>query len=84
MTPAGLCGYGPGSALWFWGIGNDEYLQRADLWPLNPQGDLLAALMIETTEGLKNVNETAAVPGVGMLFPGNAADLSMSSGIPFN
>jgi 4-hydroxy-2-oxoheptanedioate aldolase len=84
MTPAGLRGYGPGSALWFWGIGNDEYLQRADLWPLNPQGDLLAAMMIETTEGLKNVNEIAAVPGVGMLFPGNATDLSMSLGIPFN
>ena len=84
MEPAGLRGYGPGNALWFWGIGNDEYLQRADPWPLNPRGDLLVGMMIETVEGLKNVDEIASVPGVGMLFPGNATDLSMSMGIPFN
>lgn len=81
MEPAGLRGYSPTNALWFWGIGSDEYQRRADLWPLNPQGDLLAVMMIESVEGLKNVNEIAAVPGVGMLFPGAAADLSMSMGV---
>ena len=79
--PNGMRGYGPGNALWFWGIGNDEYMQRADVWPLNPQGDLLAAMMIETVEGLKNVDAIAATPGVGMLFPGNATDLYMAMGI---
>jgi 4-hydroxy-2-oxoheptanedioate aldolase len=84
MEPTGLRGYAPTNALWFWGIGSDEYTKRADLWPLNPQGDLLAVIMIETVEGLKNVNEIASVPGVGMLFPGAAADLSMSMGVPMN
>jgi 4-hydroxy-2-oxoheptanedioate aldolase len=84
MEPAGLRGFGPMNAIWFWGVGTDEYVQRADVWPLNPQGDLLAAMMIETVEGLKNVNDIAAVPGVGMLFPGNATDLAYSMGIPFD
>jgi 4-hydroxy-2-oxoheptanedioate aldolase len=81
MEPAGLRGYSPTNALWFWGIGADEYQRRADLWPLNPQGDLIAIMMIESVEGLKNINEIAAVPGVGMIFPGAAADLSMSMGV---
>jgi 4-hydroxy-2-oxoheptanedioate aldolase len=81
MEPNGMRGYGPGNALWFWGVGNDEYMRRADVWPLNPQGDLIAVMMIETVEGLKNVDEIAATPGVGMLFPGNATDLYMAMGI---
>lgn len=84
FTPEGLRGVGPANALWFWGISSEEYTRRADVWPLNPQGDLLAIMMIESTEGLKNVDEIAAVPGVGMLFPGGAADLANSMGIPFN
>ncbi len=31
----------------------------ADVWPLNPEGDLLAIPMIETAERLKNVDEIA-------------------------
>jgi len=84
MEPTGLRGHGPQNALWFWGLSEAEYTQRADLWPLNPRGDLLAIMMIETVEGLKNVDEIASVPGVGMLFPGQGSDLSMSLGIPFN
>jgi 4-hydroxy-2-oxoheptanedioate aldolase len=81
IEPAGLRGYGPGNAMWFWGVGNDEYMERADVWPLNPRGDLLAIMMIETVEGLKNIDEIASVPGVGMIFPGSATDLYMSMGI---
>lgn len=83
FTPEGLRGVGPGNALWFWGIGAEEYNRRVDLWPLNPQGDLLAIMMIESVEGLKNVDAIAAVPGVGMLFPGGGADLANSMGISF-
>jgi 2-keto-3-deoxy-L-rhamnonate aldolase RhmA len=35
-------------------------------------------------EGLKNIDEIASVPGVGMIFPGAAADLSMSMGVSMN
>ena len=49
--PVGMRGFAPGGALWNWGISGGEYQRRADLWPLNPNGDLLANLMIETREG---------------------------------
>jgi len=52
------------------GIPDAEYERRADLWPLNPDGDLLAIMMIETAEGLKNADAIAAVPGVGAIFVG--------------
>ena len=61
--PLGLRGYGPGNAVFAWGISSAEYQRRADLWPLNPEGDLLAIAMVETAAALKNVNEIASVPG---------------------
>jgi 4-hydroxy-2-oxoheptanedioate aldolase len=79
--PAGLRGYAPGNAVWWWGIPDAEYERRADVWPLNPDGDLLAIMMIETAEGLKNADAIAAVPGVGAIFVGAGADLSQYLGI---
>lgn len=83
-APPGIRGTAPGYATWVWGISGAEYTQRADVWPLNPEGDLLAIPMIETLEGLKNVNEIAAVPGVGALFIGAGADLSQYLGVAQN
>ena len=82
--PVGIRGYGTGGATWAWGVNAAEYERRADVWPLNPDGDLLAVVMIESVEGLKNLNEIAAVPGVGALFLGAGADLSRSMGVPAN
>src|SRR5258708_2997720 len=73
--PKGLRGYAPGMALWSWGVSDAEYERRADVWPLNPDGDLLAIMMIETTEGLKNADAIAAVPGVGAIFVRARGDL---------
>ena len=75
QQPPGLRGYAPGNASFAWGISTAEYERRADVWPLNPEGELLAIPMIETAEGLKNVDEIAAVPGVGAIFIGAAGDL---------
>src|SRR5580704_5327174 len=82
QKPPGLRGYSPGNATFAWGISAAEYERRADVWPLNPQGDLLAIAMIETAEGLKNADEIAAVPGVGAIFIGAGADLSQYLGVP--
>jgi 4-hydroxy-2-oxoheptanedioate aldolase len=82
QQPPGLRGYAPGNATFAWGISAAEYERHADLWPLNPEGDLLAIPMIETAEGLKNVNEIAAVPGVGAIFIGAAGDLHQYLGVP--
>ena len=82
QQPPGLRGYAPGNAVFAWGISAAEYERRADLWPLNPEGDLLAIPMIETAEGLKNVNEIASVPGVGAIFIGAGGDLHQYLGVP--
>jgi len=83
-TPKGVRGAGPANALWIWGLNVDEYERHADVWPLNPDGDLLATMMIESAEGLANVDRIAAVPGVGALFIGNANDLAHGLGVPQN
>jgi 4-hydroxy-2-oxoheptanedioate aldolase len=68
-----------GSATWFWGV--PDYEARADLWPLNPNGDLLSIVLIETGEGLKNIDEIASVPGIGVIFAGVLGDLPRSLGV---
>jgi 4-hydroxy-2-oxoheptanedioate aldolase len=40
--------------------------------------------MIETLEGLKNVDEIAATPGVGAIFIGAAGDLHQWLGVPID
>ena len=84
QNPPGLRGYGPAAAAWVWGISTAEYEQRADVWPLNPDGDLIAIMMIESTEGIKNADAIAAVPGVGAIFLGAGSDLRQSLGVEEN
>jgi 4-hydroxy-2-oxoheptanedioate aldolase len=79
--PVGIRGYGTGGATWAWGVNAAEYERRADVWPLNPDGDLIAIVMIESVEGLKNLDQIAGVPGVGALFLGAGSDLSRSLGV---
>ncbi len=84
QNPPGLRGYSPALAAWVWGISNAEYERRADVWPLNPDGDLLAIMMIESTEGVKNADAIAAVPGVAAIFIGAGSDLRQSLGVEEN
>jgi 4-hydroxy-2-oxoheptanedioate aldolase len=84
QQPPGLRGFSPGNAVFAWGISSTEYERRADVWPLNPEGDLLAIPMIETADGLRNVNEIAATPGVGAIFIGAGGDLHQWLGVPQN
>lgn len=78
--PAGIRGIGSEWASWLWGV--DSYRSHADLWPLNPDGDLLAVMMIETVEGIQNIDAIAKVPGVGVLWVAASADLAASYGLP--
>jgi len=82
--PIGLRGVSTAAASYAWGVSAEEYERRADVWPLNPDGDLLAVIMIESVEGLEHVDEIAKVPGVGALFLGAGSDLSRSMGVPLN
>ena len=75
--PAGLRGRNPSNAVWYWGI--RDYHAKADLWPLDPNGELLAIIQIETPEGVENIEEIISVPGTGVIFIG-PSDLSTAMG----
>ena len=57
----------------------DEYLTKADPWPLNPEGELLLGLKIESPAALPHFEEILAVPGIGFAEMG-PGDLSLSLG----
>jgi 4-hydroxy-2-oxoheptanedioate aldolase len=78
--PAGKRGWAPQRAVRLWHVTQTEYLQRADVWPLNPNGELLAIVMIETVEGAKHIREILGVPGVGGVLLG-PSDLGVSLGV---
>lgn len=53
-----------------WGMSEKEYKAKADVWPLNPNGELVNWTIVESKAGLAHVREIAAVKGIGVLFPG--------------
>jgi 4-hydroxy-2-oxoheptanedioate aldolase len=59
-----------GMAPAYWGMSDQQYKQKADLWPLNPDGELINWTIVESKEGLAHVREIAAVKGIGVLWPG--------------
>jgi 4-hydroxy-2-oxoheptanedioate aldolase len=79
--PAGVRGDGPHAAVRYWGLSQQEYYARADVWPLNPRGEILVLLMIEDQQGLANLDEILRVPGIGCVLIGEG-DLSQELGYP--
>lgn len=59
-----------GDAAKYWGLSEIEYRKKADVWPLSPDGELLAWAIIETREGLENVREIAQVKGLSAVIVG--------------
>ena len=64
-----------------WGLSAGEYVERADAWPLNPNGELMLGLKIEDRHCLRNADESAATPGIAYAEWG-PGDMSMSFGDP--
>ncbi len=62
-----------------WGISQDEYFARADPWPLNPLGELLLGVKLESPEGVANCEDILAVPGLAFAEIG-PGDLGLSLG----
>ena len=61
----GLRGSGSqGFAAGIWGVGRNEYLRRADPWPLNPDGELFFGVKIEDSYALEHAEETTRIPGL--------------------
>jgi 4-hydroxy-2-oxoheptanedioate aldolase len=80
--PAGIRGDAPIAAARYWGLTQQEYYRKADVWPLNSEGEILVILMIEDTEGILNLGDMlTTVPGIGLILIGEG-DLSQELGFP--
>src|SRR6202020_3302136 len=62
-----------------WGMAGDAYMNRCEPWPLNPNGELLLGVKLESPEGIANADEICAVPGLGFAEMG-PGDLGLSLG----
>lgn len=79
--PKGVRGDGPMNASRYWGLTQQEYYAKADVWPLAPQGEILCGLMIESTQAIGNLDDMLAnVPGIGFVLIGEG-DLSQELGL---
>lgn len=47
-----------------WGVTAKQYYGVADVWPLNPKGELMIGVKIEDHVGLPNTEQIVRVPGV--------------------
>lgn len=80
--PAGRRGDSPAAAARYWGVPNAEYYAKADVWPLDPDGEILVALMIEDQLAIENLPDILdQVPGIGLIVIGEG-DMSQELGIP--
>ena len=78
--PRGERGWGPGRATRLWGVADAaEYHRKADVWPLNPEGELFAVAIIESAEAVSNIQDILAAPiSAIMVVPG---DMSIDFGL---
>ena len=78
--PRGERGWGPGGAIRRWRVSDaTEYYAKADIWPLNPDGELFVVAMIESAEAVSNLDailqtQVSAI----MVVPG---DMSIDLGL---
>ncbi|NKF24144.1 HpcH/HpaI aldolase family protein [Solimonas marina] len=80
--PKGLRGDAPMPAARYWGLSQQAYYKKADVWPLVPDGEILVVLMIEDTTAIHNLETILKqVPGIGVLLIGEG-DLTQELGCP--
>ena len=76
----GLRGWGSHTfAAWVWGLNAQDYLQKADVWPLNPEGEIMLGVKLEDQQALDRATETLSVPGLAFAEHG-PRDLGLSYG----
>jgi 4-hydroxy-2-oxoheptanedioate aldolase len=71
--PVGVRGFGPFMAQSRWQKNLSDYKEMAD-------GNVACCLLVETKEGVENINEICAVPGVDLIIPARF-DLSTDLGV---
>ena len=82
FEPQGIRGDGPARACRYWGLSQQDYYNKADVWPLEPNGEILVIIQIEDTTGIKNLPDMLKnVPGIGVILIGEG-DLGQELGFP--
>ncbi len=80
--PPGQRGDAPAAAARYWGLTQQEYYQRADVWPLASDGELVVVIMCEEARAIKNLPDILRqVKGIGVVLIGEG-DLSQDLGYP--
>jgi len=72
--------HGAETAARIWGVSQDEYLNKADAWPLNPDGELLFGLKLEDKYALENAEQNLKIPGIAFAEWG-PGDMALSLGV---
>jgi 4-hydroxy-2-oxoheptanedioate aldolase len=72
--------HGSSTAARIWGVSTDEYVEKADAWPLNPNGELLLGLKLEDKYALANAEKNVRVPGIAFAEWG-PGDMELSLGV---
>jgi 4-hydroxy-2-oxoheptanedioate aldolase len=72
--------HGAPSAASIWGVSEQEYLDTADTWPLNPHGELLLGLKLEDKYALASAEESLKIPGIAFAEWG-PGDMALSLGV---
>jgi 4-hydroxy-2-oxoheptanedioate aldolase len=82
FEPQGIRGDGPHGAVRYWGVSQQDYYAKADVWPLDPNGEIFAILQIEDMRGVDNLDAMLKdVKGIGAILIGEG-DLGQELGIP--
>jgi 4-hydroxy-2-oxoheptanedioate aldolase len=80
--PEGQRGDNPTHAARYWGLTQQEYYAKADVWPLNPAGEILVIMMCEQVTAIDNLPRILKeVKGIGIVLIGEG-DLSQNLGYP--
>jgi 4-hydroxy-2-oxoheptanedioate aldolase len=78
--PAGERGWWYRLAPRYWGLSLQEYYDVADLWPLDPKGELFLMPIVEGVQGVKNLPDILhSVTGISAVWAGSG-DLSIEMG----
>src|SRR2546425_1700290 len=72
--------HGNPTAARIWGITGDQYAEKADVWPLNPKGELLLGLKLEDKYALENADTNTKTPGIAFAEWG-PGDMAFSLGV---
>lgn len=81
FEPTGERGWASSVAPHYWGLTAPEYCDAADVWPLDPDGELLLMGIVENVRGINALPDILRqVKGIGAIWAG-PGDLSVSMGL---